>query len=368
MNPIISNISEDGDVYKFTLSGINVSLVNAIRRTVLSDIPTMAFDTELIPDQQNCEILINTGRLHNEILKHRLSCIPIHMKDLSVLPKNYIMELDMINNTDNMIYVTTEDFKIKNKETNNYLTKEATREIFPASVKTNMFIDFARLRPRMGPTIPGEQIKLTAEFSVKTAKENSMYNVVSKCSYGNTVDLVKAKTIWEDKEQQLRSEESTNDEINFQKKNFYLLDSQRSYVNDSFDFVIQTVGVYENQEIIKKACVILQNKFVELMQNIDSDAIPILKSETTMDNCYDIILENEDYTMGKSLEFILYNNYYNNEKILSFCGFKKFHPHNDDSTLRIAFNNPADKHMVSQYLKNAASSARDIFKMVYGLF
>ena len=368
MNPIISNISEDGDVYKFTLSGINVSLVNAIRRTILSDIPTMAFDTELIPDQQNCEIIINNGRLHNEILKHRLSCIPIHMKDLSVLPKNYVMELDMINNTDNMIYVTTEDFKIKNKETNNYLTKEATREIFPPSVKTNMFIDFARLRPRMGPTIPGEQIKLTAEFSVKTAKDNSMYNVVSKCSYGNTVDLVKAKTIWEDKEQQLRSEESTNDEINFQKKNFYLLDSQRSYVNDSFDFVIQTIGVYENQEIIKKACVILQNKFVELMQNIDSDTIPILKSETTMDNCYDIILENEDYTMGKSLEFILYNNYYNNEKILSFCGFKKFHPHNDDSTLRIAFNKPADKHMVSQYLKNAASSNRDIFKMIYGLF
>ena len=368
MNPIISNISEDGDVYKFTLSGINVSLVNAIRRTILSDIPTMAFDTELMPDQQNCEILINTGRLHNEILKHRLSCIPIHMKDLSVLPKNYVMELDMINNTDNMIYITTEDFKIKNKETNNYLTKEATREIFPPSVKTNMFIDFARLRPRMGPTIPGEQIKLTSEFSVKTAKDNSMYNIVSKCSYGNTVDLVKAKTIWEDKEQQLRSEESTNDEINFQKKNFYLLDSQRSYVNDSFDFVIQTVGVYENQEIIKKACVILQNKFVELIQNIDSDTIPILKSETTMDNSYDIILENEDYTMGKSLEFILYNNYYNNEKILSFCGFKKFHPHNDDSTLRIAFNNPADKHMVSQYLKNAASSARDIFKMIYGLF
>ncbi len=368
MNPIISNISEDGDVYKFTLSGINVSLVNAIRRTILSDIPTMAFDTELIPDQQNCEIIINNGRLHNEILKHRLSCIPIHMKDLSVLPKNYVMELDMINNTDNMIYVTTEDFKIKNKETNNYLTKEATREIFPPSVKTNMFIDFARLRPRMGPTIPGEQIKLTAEFSVKTAKDNSMYNVVSKCSYGNTVDLVKAKTIWEDKEQQLRSEESTNDEINFQKKNFYLLDSQRSYVNDSFDFVIQTIGVYENQEIIKKACVILQNKFVELMQNIDSDTIPILKSETTMDNCYDIILENEDYTMGKSLEFILYNNYYNNEKILSFCGFKKFHPHNDDSTLRIAFNKPADKHMVSQYLKKAASSNRDIFKMIYGLF
>ena len=48
MNPTVSNISEDGDVYKFTLSGINISLANAIRRTILSDIPTLSFDAENI--------------------------------------------------------------------------------------------------------------------------------------------------------------------------------------------------------------------------------------------------------------------------------------------------------------------------------
>jgi len=63
MNPTVSNISEDGDVYKFTLSGINVSLANAIRRTVLSDIPTLAFDAE---SKEYCQIETNTGRLHNE--------------------------------------------------------------------------------------------------------------------------------------------------------------------------------------------------------------------------------------------------------------------------------------------------------------
>ena len=365
MNPVISNISEDGDIYKFTLSDINVSLANAIRRTILSDIPTLVFDAE---NREKCVVEKNTGRLHNEILKHRLTCIPIHMNELDILPGNYVMELDMTNETDNMIYVTTEHFKIKNKTNDNYLTQEETRKIFPSSINTNMFIDFARLRPKIGVTIPGEQIKLTCEFSVKTAKDNSTYNVVSKCSYGNTIDVEKAKTVWDNIEQQMRSEEATNDEISFKKKNYYLLDAQRSYKNDSFDFVIQTIGVYENREIVKKACVVLQNKLVELVQNIDSDIIRIKKSETTIDNCYDFVLENEDYTLGKMLEYILYEKYYNGEKILTFCGFKKFHPHDDDSTLRIAFSQAADKRMVGQYIKNAAVEAKDIYKHVYKLF
>ena len=37
MNPVISNSIEEGDVYKFTLSNVNVSLANAIRRTILSE-------------------------------------------------------------------------------------------------------------------------------------------------------------------------------------------------------------------------------------------------------------------------------------------------------------------------------------------
>ena len=116
MNPTIASISETNDVYKFTLSGLNVSLVNAIRRTILSDIPTVVFDAD---DSEHCIVHINTGRLHNEILKHRLSCIPIHVDELDLLPGNYIMELDITNDTDNMIIVTSEDFKIKNKTSNN---------------------------------------------------------------------------------------------------------------------------------------------------------------------------------------------------------------------------------------------------------
>lgn len=367
MDPKLSNISEEGDVYKFTLSGVNVSLANAIRRTILSDIPTVVFYTDTHADGQ-CTISINNTRLHNEILKQRLSCIPIHIDDLETLPGKYVLELDIQNDTDNMIIVTTEHFKVKNKANGNYITSEETRKMFPPCPKTNMFIDFARIRPKIGNSIPGEQIKLNAEFSVHTAKENGMFNVVSKCSYGNTPDVVLSKKIWEDREDTLRSEQLTDAEIAFQKRNFNLLDAQRSYVQDSFDFVIQTIGVFENRDIVKKACVVLSKKIFELIQMIDSKTVPILNSETTMDNCYDIILENEDYTIGKSLEYVLYSKYYLGDKSLTFCGFKKFHPHNDDSTLRISFKEPSSSQHVRDCLRSSCVDLQEFFKKVHGMF
>ena len=364
MEPVINNISLDEDLYKFTLSNVNVSVANAIRRIILSEIPTTVIYTETYQDNQ-CKVLKNTTRLHNEILKQRLSCIPIHIKELDILPGNYVLEVNVKNDSDSMKIITTEDFKIKNKKNGNYLTIDETRKIFPSSPKTNMFIDFARLRPAMGE-VPGEELILNAEFSVHTAKENSMFNVASTCSYGNTVDVSKAEEIWNEYESKLESEQISKKDIEMQKKNFYILDAQRYYIENSFDFNVQSVGVYESNELVKLACKVLSKKLEDMMTSIDSDLVPIRMSEVTMENSFDIILENEDYTMVKLLEYMMHEYYYEGEKILNFCGFKKFHPHNDDSTLRIAFNNPADKHMVSQYLKNAASSARDIFKMVYG--
>jgi DNA-directed RNA polymerase subunit L len=278
------------------------------------------------------------------------------------------MELDMQNETENMMIVTTEHFKIRNKTNDNYLTETEQHRIFPKNPITNQYIDFVRLRPRIGDSIPGEHIKLTAEFSTHTARENSMFNVVSKCSYGNTIDVTKANSIWEDHKQKLIEESMTKDEIEMQENNFRILDMQRHFVPDSFDFVVQTLGVFENKDIVKKACIVLQNKLVELVKNIDSDTIPILNSETTIDFCFDIILENEDYTIGKVLEYILYEKYYVNDKIFTFCGFKKFHPHNDDSTLRVAYEKNADKIMVSQHLRIACIEASQVFEKIYKMF
>lgn len=374
MDPKISEVIEENHVLYFTLSNINVSLANALRRIILSEIPTLVFITENYNDN-TCNIEINTSRLHNEIIKQRLSCIPIHMQvnmnseETDPLSGKYILEVDVKNETENILYVTTEHFKIRNKTTNAYLTEEETRKIFPKNPISQMYIDFVRLRPKISDMIPGEHLKLTCEFSVNMAKENSMYNVVSKCSYSNTIDTEKKNEVWEKQLNELNAIDGiTKEEIEFQKKNYELLDAQRYFIPDSFDFVIQSVGVYENNDIVKRGCVVLQHKFIDFIKQIDSDTVPIYRSETTIDHCFDIVLENEDYTMGKAIEYILHDVFYIKEKKLSYCGFKKSHPHDTESIIRIAFINNLDKTEARQCLRTACVMAQEVFKKIYAMF
>jgi DNA-directed RNA polymerase alpha subunit len=122
MNPQVelNDIPGNGDMLSFTLSGVNVSIANAIRRTILSDINTVVFRTK--PNEKNkANIIANTSRLNNEVIKQRLSCIPIHIDALQDFPYDeYILEINKSNDSNVIIYVTSEDFQIKNKS-NNFL-------------------------------------------------------------------------------------------------------------------------------------------------------------------------------------------------------------------------------------------------------
>ena len=378
MNPKFSNILEQNEVLHFTLSGVNVSLANALRRIIIAEIPTVVVNSDLQTDPPQCNIMINTGRIHNEMLKQRLACIPVHTKDLKFI-ENYTLELDVKNESDTIIYVTTEDFEIRDKNSGNLLPKDQSKTFFPTCLKTNSFIDFTRLKPKISTYIPGEQLKMTAQFSVGIAKQNSCFNVVSKCTFGNTPNIEKITKTWDDVESKLRSQEVSDSDIKFQKSNFMILDAQRIFIPDSYDFMIKSVGVFENTEIVRMGSKILYEKFIKFMEDLDSDTIPILNSETTIDFCFDIILEDEDYTMGKVLEYFLYEKYYIGKsdssaavdkmlQKLSFCGFKKFHPHDENSTVRIAFRETADKIVAKQVMRDAAVDAQDIFKSIYKSF
>ena len=368
MNPKISNLLEEAGIFKFTLSGVNVSLANALRRIILNDIDTVVFRTETYEDN-NCTIDINTCRLHNEILKQRLSCIPIHSTKMDDLPGKYILELNEKNETDHIVFVTTEHFKIKNKETNEEMKKEDVRKIFPPDIKTHQYIDFCRLRPKIGD-VPGEQIRLTCEFSIANAGVSSMFNAVSKCAYGNTIDLDKAKEAWSEKENKMKADGATADEIEYSKTNFYILDAQRYFVKDSFDFSVESVGVYSNNEIVKKACAVMQGKIIDFMEKVKENDVPIEPSVVTMENSWDVILENEDYTLGKALEYYLYEHFYNSKdnKKLNFCAFKKLHPHDSSSRVRIAYLHKVSENEIAKDLVEACTELQDVYVAIHKMF
>jgi len=62
-------LEKTDDYIRFIVKGVDVPLVNALRRIMLTEVPAMAID-ELV-------ILENSSMLNDEILAHRMGLIPI---------------------------------------------------------------------------------------------------------------------------------------------------------------------------------------------------------------------------------------------------------------------------------------------------
>jgi DNA-directed RNA polymerase subunit L len=340
----VTNLKEENELMTFTISNVDVSYINGMRRTILSDIPICVFKTT--PYEENVAVItFNTSRLNNEIVKQRLSCIPIVInyidleKPLETI-KNYVLEIDVENKTDTSIVVTTKDFKIFNTLTDKYLEDNEVKKIFPPFIPPNgngeYYIEFLRLRPKISDEIPGEKIKLSCKFSIGTARDDSMFNITGTCSYGFTPDYDKMEEQLEIRKQKWKDEGKKDSEISFESKNWKLLEGMRYVKKNSFDFVISTVGIYENQQIIIESCNVLTKKMIILKDLLEKDEVEIKRTDNLLENCYDITLVNEDYTIGNILNYELYSIFYTDLKLVNYVGFKKFHPHDSDSVLRIS--------------------------------
>ena len=354
--PKISNVDEYDNTLKFTLANINVSYANAIRRIILSDIPSIVFKTNPY-HENNVKIKINKSRFNNEIIKQRISSIPIHIDNTYDFPyQNYIIELDKTNDTNNIIYVTTEDFKIKNIDSEKYLQSSEVKQLFPPDPISGDYIDIVRLRPKLTDTSEPEQLKLEATLTISSAKEDGTFNVVSTCSYGNTLDPVKINDAWNEKKEILKHTVS-KEELEFIKKDWMLLDAKRLFVENSFDFMIETIGIYSNYKLVELGISLIIKKLYVTLESLKNESHLIYDAIDTLDNCYIITLLNEDYTIGKIIEYYLFNKYFKEDKILNYVGFIKKHPHDNDSFIKISFKNLISKDEILIIIEDSINNS-----------
>lgn len=68
--PNLAIVEHTKHTLKFNLSNTDVSMANAIRRTMISEVPTMAIELVTIHENTTC--------LHDEYISHRLGLIPLH--------------------------------------------------------------------------------------------------------------------------------------------------------------------------------------------------------------------------------------------------------------------------------------------------
>jgi hypothetical protein len=84
----------------FIVKDLHVSLINSLRRIMLSDIKCSGVD------QKNVTIIKNTTHYTDEIIVHRISMIPINTVQI-----NCTYHLNVINTNPDSIYVTSDHFK-----------------------------------------------------------------------------------------------------------------------------------------------------------------------------------------------------------------------------------------------------------------
>lgn len=368
---IVSRTDERGEL-RFTIDKINVSLANSLRRIILSDVPTLVFRTTPHAESKS-SITVNTSRIHNQILNQRLSCIPIHVSDPTFNYGEYTVEIDVVADGNEIRYVTTKDFKLKNKITGKYLTDVKCHEIFPPNQITGDYIEFARLLPKMTEYGEGEQLTMTCDLDIGTAKEDGAFNIVCTCAYQMTMDAAKVDEAWRIKEAELVKEGIAtvgSEEMKAQRKNWSLLDAQRFTKDDSFDFVVETVGVFTNAEIVHKAAQIMINKCTKFIRDIESGENHIIPTVSTIQNGFDIELKGEDYTLGKVLEFFLHDKHYAEDQTVTYCSFRKIHPHNPDSMIRVGFAETVgvDENIVAEYITTCARDAIVVFEHIRDQF
>ena len=93
---------------------------------------------------------------------------------------------------------------------------------------------------------------MSCKFSTSTAKEDGAFAVAFLHLQQHTYDN-KPAAAWNDKEKELKANDVDPEEIALKKELVYL-QAKRLFVKNSFDFIIESVGVFENRVLLHKAC------------------------------------------------------------------------------------------------------------------
>lgn len=372
--PQLLQSRQDRSVFYFTLADVDTSVANSLCRLISMDIPCVAIPT--FPDEHNqVNIRVNTTRHTNEILKHRIGCIPIHITDLSIPLENLRLEVDRRNDSEAIEYVTTDDFHIVNKNTETELDKDEVRRIFPHDEITDEPILLARLRPRIRQEGKGEELSFSATFSITNANESGRFTQASISSYAMTVDKDRQEQEW-DKELARLEEEATkqgmpmtDEQKEFEQQNWLLGKGKRVIIPGHFDMRVETIGVYSNEELVRLACGVMLDKLSNIETLIQQQTLDISDFKGGLRYGFEIKLENENYTLGKVLEYALYELYYRGriQQVISYIGFYKEHPHDTYSVLRVGFRDETTQGQLAQYVSVAVDELKKLYSSLNDL-
>lgn len=310
----------------FDIIDTDLAIVNSLRRTMLSDIPTVGFVGEGEP---TVEVQKNTGPLHNEIIIHRVGMIPLHLTDEETDAFQeglYEFELSVENKTDDTINVTTHNFK--GTRDGKPMSEREIHKMFPSNKVSGDPILITRLRA-------GEALSLTARPVKATAKHHASFSPISMCSLRFLPDPEAAE------------------------KADGILDKERAYLMNKYNepVAIEFAFEMENSNAMKEieaARYLVYKGLDSLMKRLD-DAIQHEEDKLIckeIENGFEYTFENEDDTLGNLLQSLMFNRHVRDGQSfqdvkISYVGYMCPHPLDPTMVLRVMFEDKTLKRDTS---------------------
>jgi DNA-directed RNA polymerase subunit L len=307
----------------FAIKDVDLSIVNALRRLILTDIPVVGFLGE---GETSLQAVQNNGPLHNEIMLHRLGLVPIHFSDDETEAfdsEDYSFELNKSNETATMVNVTSHDFKVS-KADKELPVKEVNR-LFPPNPVTGDHVLITRLRQNEALHLKGTALK-------STARKHSGFSPVSLCNFKYIEDPV----------------QSTKVEGVLNKERAFLKNEYGDPT--SFLFEIEVENGLTVKYLVSKALDILTDKLRNItteLYNPESEYVSIAKAENGVG--FEFAFRNEDDTLGNYLQSTMHNHFIRNEsnlnrqnKKVTYVGYYCPHPLDNVMKLKICIDDEND--------------------------
>jgi Mg2+ and Co2+ transporter CorA len=274
--PSIISATEENGIKSIEFANLDKSIWNAIRRTILSDIPVYGFE------QEKCIMLVNNTQFHDQIITSNLMQIPVNETDLKALD-DYEVYVNVKNATDNILYITTKDFRIRHKTTHQEMDDARREKIFPIDPLTGDYILFCILQSSIDSTIQ-ETLEFHCPFSVVSAGVNSSYAVASISNGRYSFDVDSAEKHWQKMLEGFVAEKKEEEFIKMQRLNFFAKGGLHETFFDTKKSLIQvkTCGVFSNDELIASSVRFILQSFIGFKSSLGDIHFHLLPNEFYM--------------------------------------------------------------------------------------